>query len=435
MYRVILALSFLGVSPFAVWATVPQQINHQGVVSVNGVPFSGMGLFRFAIVDPDAPSNLWSNDGSITGAVGGIPTLAVSREVVNGVYTVILGDINDPDMPNMTEEIAPSVFNDDNVRLRIWFDDEVNGLQQLTPDHKLTTAPYSARLPNIFTDDNGNVGIGENDPQGRLEIRSTGPSSAPFLVRNSVAGHDLRLDIQGDNRPWLTLYQNGTPKIRLDSGSGSFFTNSVGIGVTAPTKTLHVRGSGLLVEGDFSGPNRSILDVGWDGADDGSVQLLTLDVDIDNNQGGRRTYFNVGSQGDVTGKYGNYHVASDKRLKRNIVTIPNALQRVLSLRGVNFKWKDSNFDGDSLQIGMIAQEVEKVFPESVHTANDPMKTKAVEYEHLIGALVEAIKELDGVVKQKDSEISSQRKRIESFESRLAAIEASLPKVAQTNRGN
>ena len=91
------------------WGGVPQEISHQGVVSVNGSSFDGTGLFRFAIVDPDAPTNLWSNDGSITGAVGGIPTAAVSLTVTTGVYSVALGDLS---IPNMTDEIPPAIFND-----------------------------------------------------------------------------------------------------------------------------------------------------------------------------------------------------------------------------------------------------------------------------------------------------------------------------------
>jgi len=121
-------------------AGVPGQINHQGVVRVDGVPFNGTGLFKFAIVDPDAPSNLWSNDGSITGGIGGVPTAAVNLTVTNGVYSVALGDTT---LTNMTDVIAPSIFNDDNAVLRIWFDDGVNGEQQLSPDHKLTTSPYT----------------------------------------------------------------------------------------------------------------------------------------------------------------------------------------------------------------------------------------------------------------------------------------------------
>ena len=43
---------------------VPRQLNHQGVVRVNGVPFNGTGLFRFAIIDPLSGVNGWRNDGS-----------------------------------------------------------------------------------------------------------------------------------------------------------------------------------------------------------------------------------------------------------------------------------------------------------------------------------------------------------------------------------
>jgi hypothetical protein len=124
-------------------ADVPKQINHQGIVSVNGVRFDGTGLFRFAIVDPDAPVNLWSNDGSITDAIGGIPTAAVSLDVVNGVYSVSLGDTA---LANMTEQISSAVFDDDSTVLRIWFDDGVNGNEQLTPDHKLSSSPYAHRV-------------------------------------------------------------------------------------------------------------------------------------------------------------------------------------------------------------------------------------------------------------------------------------------------
>ena len=128
------------------------------------------------------------------------------------------------------------------------------------------------------------------------------------------------------------------------------------------------------------------------------------------------------------------HSPSDGRLKRNVVNIPNALQRVLALRGINFKWKDSHLDGDSLQMGLIAQEVERVFPEVVQTAEDKMGTKAVEYEHLIAALVEAIKELDGTVKAKDAQIAAQRIQIAQVSDRLKHLESLVAKLAQADGG-
>lgn len=121
-------------------ASVPQQINHQGVVRVNGVPFTGTGLFKFAIVDPDSGNNLWTNDGTNEGTALE-PTAAVGIDVAGGVYSAALGDTT---ITNMTA-IPTSVFNDDNAVLRIWFDDGVNGNQQLAPDHTLTPAPYAHR--------------------------------------------------------------------------------------------------------------------------------------------------------------------------------------------------------------------------------------------------------------------------------------------------
>lgn len=141
MKRAITAFSLLLAFGVSVRADVPQQINHQGVVSVNGTPFNGAGLFRFAIVKKDNPDlglNLWTNDGTNL-TVGGVPTAAVSMSVANGVYTVRLGD---PGLANMTP-VPPLVFNTPNTALRIWFDDGINGNQQLTPDHPLVSSPYS----------------------------------------------------------------------------------------------------------------------------------------------------------------------------------------------------------------------------------------------------------------------------------------------------
>ena len=85
---------------------------------------------------------------------------------------------------------------------------------------------------------------------------------------------------------------------------------------------------------------------------------------------------------------------SDLRFKKNIFTIDNALNKVLSLRGVNYEWrvnefKDKNFDS-APQIGLIAQEVEKIIPQVVST--DSAGYKSVEYSKLVALLIEAIKE-------------------------------------------
>lgn len=81
-------------------------------------------------------------------------------------------------------------------------------------------------------------------------------------------------------------------------------------------------------------------------------------------------------------------VTSDARVKKNIVDIPEALGKVLRLRGVNFNRID--IEDTSLKMGVIAQEVEKVVPEVVYT--DKAGDYAVAYGSLIGLLIEAIKD-------------------------------------------
>lgn len=83
----------------------------------------------------------------------------------------------------------------------------------------------------------------------------------------------------------------------------------------------------------------------------------------------------------------NFNSSSDETLKENIVPISNALEKVQQISGVHFNWKDNG----EKSIGVIAQEIEKVFPELVQEIDD---RKTVSYGNLIAVLIEAIKELD-----------------------------------------
>jgi hypothetical protein len=91
--------------------------------------------------------------------------------------------------------------------------------------------------------------------------------------------------------------------------------------------------------------------------------------------------------GSYTGNFtasGDITAYSDKRLKSNIETIDNPLKIVNALRGVNFE-KDGRHS-----TGVIAQEVEEVLPQVVHTDTGGMKSVA--YGNITGLLIEAIKE-------------------------------------------
>ena len=107
------------------------------------------------------------------------------------------------------------------------------------------------------------------------------------------------------------------------------------------------------------------------------------------------TFGEVRSSGDITAFY-----SSDYALKENINPISNALDKVSQLGGYNFDWKDSHLESrggvDNMfvkksDVGIIAQEVQKVLPEAVGKREDG--TLGVRYELLVPLLVESIKEL------------------------------------------
>jgi len=92
-----------------------------------------------------------------------------------------------------------------------------------------------------------------------------------------------------------------------------------------------------------------------------------------------------------------FDALSDINYKENVNTVNDALLKVDQLRGVKFDWKESGLPS----YGVIAQELEEVLPELVH-GNDP---KTVNYNGIIGVLIEAIKELKAEVEELKSVIN------------------------------
>jgi Chaperone of endosialidase len=105
---------------------------------------------------------------------------------------------------------------------------------------------------------------------------------------------------------------------------------------------------------------------------------------------------------------------SDRRFKKLIVPIDSALDKIISLQGVSYYWDVDNFPDRNFsttrQIGLIAQDVEKVVPEVVHTNDDGYKS--LSYDKLTAVLIEA-------VKRQQLMIESQGKRIADLEQKIA----------------
>ena len=110
------------------------------------------------------------------------------------------------------------------------------------------------------------------------------------------------------------------------------------------------------------------------------------------------------------------HAHSDRNLKKNIQPILSPLSKVLQLQGVTFEWNHPKLakNRPGTCMGLIAQDTEKVVPEvvintTIDTDGERKEVKGIQYENLVGLLVEAIKE--------------QNKRIDHLEQCIATLQA------------
>lgn len=91
-----------------------------------------------------------------------------------------------------------------------------------------------------------------------------------------------------------------------------------------------------------------------------------------------------------------YNNLSDARFKKNVATVSGALEKISKIRGISYEWNEKGHSqfkfSDRRELGVLAQEVEKVFPEAVSA--DKRGFKSVAYSMLTAPLIEAVKELN-----------------------------------------
>jgi len=233
-----------------------------------------------------------------------------------------------------------------NLQLSSFASNEVNG--------QYPTFTTNVVLKNSGTSyfKGGDVAIGATSAGARLDVVM--PNSGG-VDRQDI----LRLLQSGQNTLSCYMYGGATDLVQLHvSGTEQNLSLTVGGVATATTsKGIHIRHL-----------------TGYVGIDDISPSYQ-LDVAGD-----------IRATGDVI-------AYSDVRVKENIKTIDNSLEKVSKLRGVEF-----NKIGDNIKsIGVIAQEVEKVIPEVVR--EDDKGMKSVAYGNITGILIEAIKELKAEIEE------------------------------------
>lgn len=194
----------------------------------------------------------------------------------------------------------------------------------------------------------------------------------------------------------------------LVTGSGK-----VGIGISTPNNLLDVNGrvrirhntnsSGIWMSNSTNGLSDA------DGAFYGMKTDTEAGIYIGNLW---RFWVNNAGNGYLSG---NLIQTSDKRLKKEFAPLSSSLVNISRLNGYHYKWIEESRNKE-LQTGLIAQEVQKIFPELVQTNDKGFLS--VNYIGLIPHLIEAMKELR-------KENTALKDKNQSLESRLDKIEAML----------
>ena len=132
--------------------------------------------------------------------------------------------------------------------------------------------------------------------------------------------------------------------------------------------------------------------ISWYPSDAAENGVLEINVGDDANDniylnaaGGTDVANNLRVTGDVIAYY-----SSDERFKDNIVQISNPIDKVKAIRGVEFDWNNKQKTYTGHDVGVIAQDIEKVLPELVTERDNGFK--AVRYEKIVALLIEAIKD-------------------------------------------
>jgi len=199
------------------------------------------------------------------------------------------------------------------------------------------------------------------------------------------------VDTDGTAYGWGVL-MDGYEKLRVTP------SGNVGIGTSSPAQKLQIESSseaGIRLNNTMSN--------NWDITNDsnlkftrGSTERMRIDstgnVGIGTSSPSEKLYVsgNIYATGNVT-------AYSDERIKKNINEIPNALDAVDAIRGVTYTRTDTEEDS----VGVIAQEVEAMFPELITENNEGMKS--VNYNGLIGVLFSAVKELSAKVRKLEND--------------------------------
>jgi hypothetical protein len=275
---------------------------------------------------------------------------------------------------------------------------------------------------------NGRVGIGNYDPQGKLDVSGdirAGNSDIYFTKTNhnhtgigNTTGY-AAIENAADYGALMILGRAGTSRgryVRL----WDYLQVNGRMDVTGNVEFL-------------SGSNPIRVSSGWTAFPD----AVTNQAEISNDTGTYKTLMIVGNKSQGVGRRvsiwdrlevngsafkpggGSWSAISDVRVKKNVLPLKGALEKLLRLRGVSFEWKEPEEQGNlrGPQMGLIAQEVEEVLPEWIST--DPSGYKNMTVRGFEALVVEAFKQLKAENETLKAKLTAEnnelRARIETLE--------------------
>jgi hypothetical protein len=275
---------------------------------------------------------------------------------------------------------------------------------------------YTSYQPRLSIRNNGQVGIGTNSPTDRLHLVGTGTraraestdtSFAGFVAKNSVA--EWFTGVSGSGGSW-SLFQNAPTSVgRLEVNT----SGHLGIGRT-PVSRLHIKQS---VDGTAFADSTGGLRL--ERAGNGNYWQIENWSDNDlsfRHSGGAAFFYMSDTAGTIS-------IASDRRLKKDIVPLAPMLERVRALNPVSFRYRPVA-ETEPSTFGFIAQEVEEILPELVGQKGE---YKVLNLDGLIPVTIAAVQELDHKVENESAELRSE---VAGLRQENAALKARLERLEQ-----
>jgi len=206
---------------------VPGILSHQGRLTVDGLSFTGIAHFKFALVSEAGDLTWWSHDGTSSG--GSEPNgQPIALPVNRGVFSVNLGDTT---VAHMSQPIPASVFQHESVWLRVWVDDGVNGFLRLTPDRRITAAGYALVAGSALgpaataVSFSGELAGDVTGTQTATVVNSVGGVSAAQVASGATAANSAT----AANLPGAIVKRDASGDVAVGTISGKFVGDGSGL--------------------------------------------------------------------------------------------------------------------------------------------------------------------------------------------------------------